>query len=213
VLTIVVTGRASAHRLDEYLQAARVAIDSDRVEVGLDLTPGVEVAEVILADIDRDRDDVLSPAEQRAYAVTVMNELALEIDGAPLRMALTASSFPSIDAVRRGEGAIHLSTVAMLPVLSSGAHHLSFRNAHHPQGSVYLANALVPSTGLVTVTAQRRDPNQAQLTIDYSLRSSLVRWLAIWLLVATGTAIVTVLLMRLLRPASLRSSSPITAFE
>ena len=33
----------SAHRLDEYLQAARLGIDPDRVELQLDLTPGAAV--------------------------------------------------------------------------------------------------------------------------------------------------------------------------
>ena len=37
----------SAHRRDEYLQAACLAIDPDRVELALDLTAGIAVAEVV----------------------------------------------------------------------------------------------------------------------------------------------------------------------
>ncbi|HXI29434.1 MAG TPA: hypothetical protein VNG89_13440, partial [Vicinamibacterales bacterium] len=48
--------RVSAHRRDEYLQAARLAIDPGRVQIELDLTPGIALAEAILADIDRNRD-------------------------------------------------------------------------------------------------------------------------------------------------------------
>src|SRR5215210_2258008 len=44
----------SAHRLDEYLQATRLAIEPDRVEIALDLTPGIAVAESIVAEIDAD---------------------------------------------------------------------------------------------------------------------------------------------------------------
>src|SRR5580765_8182089 len=47
---------ASAHRRDEYLQAARLAVEPGRVDLELDLTPGIEVAEAIIADIDGDRD-------------------------------------------------------------------------------------------------------------------------------------------------------------
>ena len=35
---------AFAHRLDEYLQAARIAVDNGRVDLDLDLTPGAAVA-------------------------------------------------------------------------------------------------------------------------------------------------------------------------
>ena len=35
----------SAHRLDEYLQAARVGIEPDRLHLELDMTPGVAVAD------------------------------------------------------------------------------------------------------------------------------------------------------------------------
>jgi hypothetical protein len=36
---------ASAHRRDEYLQAARIAVGPDRVRIELDLTPGMAVAD------------------------------------------------------------------------------------------------------------------------------------------------------------------------
>ena len=67
----------SAHRLDEYLQAARIDIEPDRAEVQLDLTPGVAVAEGVIADIDRDRDGVLSADEKDAYVSRVMCCLAI----------------------------------------------------------------------------------------------------------------------------------------
>ena len=40
----------SAHRRDEYLQAARLALDPGRVQIELDLTPGIAVADAILVD-------------------------------------------------------------------------------------------------------------------------------------------------------------------
>src|SRR5204862_57476 len=76
-------------------------------------------------------------------------------------------SFPEIDAVKRGEGVIRLHFAASLPRLSAGLHQLSFRNRYQRSRSVYLANALVPQSRLITVTAQRRDVDQTELTIDY----------------------------------------------
>ena len=40
---------ASAHRLDQYLQATRLSLEKNQVGVEIDLTPGVEVAQAIFA--------------------------------------------------------------------------------------------------------------------------------------------------------------------
>ncbi len=160
----------SAHRTDEYLQAARLAIDPGRVQIELDLTPGIALAEAILADIDRNRDGAVSAEERQAYASLVLSALILEIDGTSLPLRLDASDFPEAEAVRRGEGTIRLHAVAILPRLSTGSHQLLFRNRHHRDRSVYLANALVPGSTDVAVTAQRRDGNQSELIIDYVVR-------------------------------------------
>jgi hypothetical protein len=183
-LTTALVGVAevSAHRRDEYLQAARLAIDPGCVHIELDLTPGIALAEDILADIDRNRDGSLSTPEQLAYASLVLSALDLEVDGTPFRVRLDASSFPKADAVRRGEGTIRLHSAAMLPHLAVGLHQLLFRNRHHPVRSVYLANALVPESDQVTVMAQRRDGEQTELIIDYALRSAPAKPRAVWLL-------------------------------
>ena len=193
----------SAHRTDEYLQAARLAIDPGRVEIELDLTPGIALADAILADVDRNHDGSLSAEEQRAYGSLVVSALDLEIDGARLPLALAASSFPEPGAVRRGEGTIRLHPAATLPPLSAGAHQLSFRNRHHPARSVYLANALVPRSYRVVVTAQRRDADQTELTIDYVLSAAPAGPGGAWLLGGLAVAaVLSALLMRQLRNAA-----------
>ena len=53
--------------------------------------------------------------------------------------------------------------------MSAGSHRLLFRNAHLAGHSAYLANALVPESARVAVTAQRRDRDQSELTIEYTL--------------------------------------------
>jgi hypothetical protein len=170
-LVIVAGAEVSAHRTDEYLQAARLAIDPGRVHIELDLTPGIALAEAIIADIDRNRDGSLSVDEQRAYGSLVLNALKLEADGTPVRPRLVATTFPGAEAMRHGEGTIRLRFTAALPRVSAGPHRLMFRNSHHPERSVYLANALVPDNDHVLIAAQRRDRDQSELTVEYVLRS------------------------------------------
>jgi hypothetical protein len=159
----------SAHRRDEYLQAARLAIDPDRVELALDLTAGIAVADVVLSDIDIDKNGLISVAEARAYSNRVLSAIALEVDGIPLRVELVESTFPTFDSVRQGEGTTRIQAAASMPRLADGLHHLRYRNAYRTDIGVYLANALVPASDRVMVAAQRRDINQRDLVIDYML--------------------------------------------
>ena len=163
--------RASAHRLDEYLQAARIGIEPDRLQLELDLTPGVAVAGTVVADIDVDADKSISTAEARSYSERVLNAIALDVDGTPLRVELVDGAVPTIDAMRSGEGTARIRAVAAMPRLVEGLHHLRYRNAYRSDIAVYLANALVPARDRVTVTAQRRDVAQRDLIVDYVLRA------------------------------------------
>ena len=180
----------SAHRRDEYLQAARLAVEPNRVELELDLTPGIAVAEAIIADVDRDRDGVLSANEKRAYVATVLGAIELHIDGRALHVEPVASSFPALDAFRRGDGTIQLQAAVVLPRLSDGDHQLSFRNTYRRDVSVYLANALAPESHRVMVTTQRRDAEQRDLTIDYIVRADPAASLPVWPLGVIGVAAV-----------------------
>jgi hypothetical protein len=170
LLLVLMSGSwTSAHRRDEYLQAARLGIDPDRVELALDLTAGIAVAEVVLSEIDLDKDGVVSVAEARAYSDRVLSAIALDVDGIPLRVELVESTFPTFDTVRKGEGTTRIQATASLPRLDDGLHHLRYRNAYRSDIGVYLANALVPASDRVIVAAQRRDVNQRDLVIDYML--------------------------------------------
>jgi hypothetical protein len=60
---------------------------------------------------------------------------------------------------------------------------------------VYLANALVPGSDEVAVTAQRRDGEQTELTVDYLLRAAPATSTAAWLLGSTAAPMVTWLLL------------------
>ena len=202
-LTVAIVGGAevSAHRRDEYLQAARLGIDPGAVHIELDLTPGIALAEAIIADIDRNRDGSLSRDEQRAYGALVVSALTLEVDGTPVLAQLAATSFPDAEAMRRGEGIIRIQSAATLPRLPMGPHQLLVRNRHDLDRSVYLANALVPDSDQVAVTAQRRDSDQTELTIDYVLRAAPATSTTSWLLGGIAAAMVLSVL-RIRRPRS-----------
>ena len=201
---LVGVAEVSAHRRDEYLQAARLAIDPGCVQLELDLTPGIALAEAIIAGIDRNRDGALSEDEQREYAGSVVSALTLEVDGTPVLAQLSAVDFPDVAAMRQGEGIIRLQSTATLPRLSKGAHQLLFRNGHQPDRSVYLANALVPASNTVAVMAQVRDTYQTELRIDYVLRAGPATSTDAWLLGVIAAAMAVVLWIRRSRSVSVK---------
>jgi hypothetical protein len=207
-MTAAAAREVSAHRREDYLQAARIGVEPDCVSITLDLTPGIAVAESFLAALDRDRDGSLSADEQREYAEQVLSALELEIDEQPLQPQLLSWSFPQSSDLRRGEGTIRLNVRATLPRVSAGSHRLFFRNAHLAGHSAYLANALVPESARVTVTAQRRDSDQTELTIEYSVHPDSPGVFA-WVLGSLAAAFVMVRLPKITRfPVSGAVRSP-----
>ncbi len=190
VLTVFTVTGISAHRRDEYLQASRIAIDAGRVTLELDLTAGIAIADSVIADIDRDGDGVFSPEEQRTYAATALSTVELEDDGRRLRVQPQASTFPDVAAMRRGEGTIRLQSRAIMPAQSSGEHQLFYRNNHRRDVGVYLANAMVPESDRFAVSAQRRDNDQRELTINYVVRAGPAPYAAAWLLLVIAGVLV-----------------------
>jgi len=171
-LVVATSLAASAHRRDEYLQAARIAVDPDRVQVELDLTAGISVAEAVIRDIDRDGSGSITGDEARTYASAVLRTMRLEVDRRPLQVELINVTVPELAAIRNGEGAIRLELGARLPALAAGAHQILFLNAHRTDIGVYLANALAPVSPRIAIAAQRRDVAQREITIDYALTAS-----------------------------------------
>jgi hypothetical protein len=194
--------RASAHRLDEFLQAARIAVERDRVQLEMNLTPGMAVADAVIREIDADRNGALSQEEERVYAGQVLSALTLRVDDSPpLHMQLAGSSFPDVAALRAGDGAIIIRSGADVSHLPAGPHRLFFQNKNAVGNSVYLANALVPEDDDVAVTGQQRAGDQSQLTIEFVVRgtsSSSRQWA--WIGIA-GALMLTVSLTR--RPRSM----------
>src|SRR5207249_9331944 len=115
---------ASAHRLDEYLQATRFALATDHILVKIDLTPGVDVAPAIFALINTDHDGSISATEGRAYAKRLLDDCVFEVDGKPWRLEIVSAFFPSFEDMQAGTGTIRIQ--ARAPWRAVPGHHVLF---------------------------------------------------------------------------------------
>jgi len=171
---------AAAHRLDEYLQATRLSVDVEHVDVEIDLTPGARVAPEVFGSIDTDGDGQISNAEAEAYAQEVLRSVVLSVDGRPVRLRLLEIRVPQfhdmilgVGTVRIRASAIHsvassrIRASATHSVASSNRHRLSYVNTHRSKSSVYLVNVLVPADPRIEVRGQTRDTAQRMLTLEY----------------------------------------------
>jgi len=166
---LLASAQAHAHRLDEYLQATRISLGLDRINLEIDLTPGVTIAGKVGTDIDTNQDNVFSTGEAEAYAQAVLASLTLSADGQTLPISLTGHEFPDRAAMLEGLGTIRLRASAPLKRTSGGQHRVEYANAFRRDASLYLANALVPNDALITIERQDRDQLQQRLTITYDI--------------------------------------------
>jgi hypothetical protein len=163
---------ASAHRLDEYLQAALISVDGNGIQVEMTLTPGVAVFPAVLAGIDTDRDGILSDFEQQAYAARVLRDLSLAIDGHRLTPRLVSMKFPAIDEIQQGRGAIEIVFRADAPA-RRGSRTLTIENHHQSAIAAYMVNCLVPQDPDIRVIAQNRNYSQSRYELDYAQTGTL----------------------------------------
>ena len=191
------TTSLSAHRRDELLQAARIGVAVDRIELELSLTPGIAVADAVIGDIDRDGDGVLSLEEQRGYMDQVIAATELRIDGRIVNMAAGTSAYPLPAELHDGDRSIELRSAATFPTLSSGRHEIAFTNSYRTDISVYLANALKPDSEQIVIASQHRDPAQRTLVIDFTKDNDRFATLPAWLF-GSGAAAWLVFRRRLL---------------
>ncbi|MGA7411788.1 MAG: HupE/UreJ family protein, partial [Bryobacteraceae bacterium] len=161
----------SAHRLDQYLQATIISVEKDRVQLFMRLVPGVAVAAAVLADIDTNRDGILSENEQRAYSERVLRDLSLSIDGNRLSPRLVSVGFPNPEEMRAGLGEIKIEFTADLP-RGVANRKIIFENHHETRTAAYLVNCLVPLDKDIHVTAQSRNELQSFYELDYEQAGS-----------------------------------------
>src|SRR5271170_768463 len=114
-ILLFLAASASAHRLDEYLQATIISVEKDRVEAAMRLVPGIAVSAFVLNGIDTNADGVISRMEQQVYAERVLRDLSVTMDGRVLKPQLTSVQFPGVEEMKEGLGEIHIAFSADLP--------------------------------------------------------------------------------------------------
>lgn len=170
ILLHVVTGLAWAHRLDEYLQATLVGLSPQRVEINLSLTAGIAVVSNVVAVMDIDGNQVISPQEERAYGELVLGDLTASVDDARLALQVTGTKFPGMAEFREGLGSVQLKFEGSLPRLNPGVHQLKIENRHLPAMSQYLMNALVPESPMILIRHQERNEAQTRYTVTIEVK-------------------------------------------
>lgn len=159
-----------AHRDDQYLQAMLVTIEPKGVRLQINLTPGVAVAEKVIARIDRDRDGAISENEAAAYAELLKRDLTLRMDGRKLELKLIGSEFVPPEELRTGAGIIQMNFSATSGPLATGPHRLTLENRHLTAMSVYLINAAQPRFATVEITKQKRNHKQSAGEIEFTFQ-------------------------------------------
>ena len=174
---------AAAHRLDEYLQTTRLDIGADRIVLEIDLTPGASIASQIVEQIDANRDGRLTSDERNRYAQMVVSSIVVTIDGRTVSVALTATDFPTSNAMAAGTGTIRVRAAADVSA-GLGRHQLLYRSGPLNASSVYLVNALMPRDGRVQLGAPRRDAIQRELGLDFSVSPDAAVLRTAWVAIA-----------------------------
>jgi hypothetical protein len=163
---------ASAHRIDEYLQATILSVEANRVQASMRLIPGMLVSSSVIAAIDSNGDGYFSEGEERAYAQRVLGDLSITIDGKSVQAKLISWTFPQPAQLRDGLGEIHIEYSVDLPY-GGPNRTLVLVNHHLSSTSVYLMNALVPQDRNLRILAQKRNEQQSFYELDYEQMSAI----------------------------------------
>ena len=203
---LVLPAGVLAHQLDEYLQGTLVSIEPDDIRLQINLTPGVAVADKVLALIDRDNNGKISTNEAAAYATLLQRDLTVQLDGRPVELKLNALNFPEMSELRTGLGIIQMDFSVIPGPLAPGGHKLKLENRHLPAMSVYLFNAEQPMSKLVQITKQERNKTQSVGEIDFdyvpaATNSKTVKYFA------SATGLIVVLVVGIWKAVDSRSST------
>ena len=126
VFALVMPAEPSAHRLDEYLQAARLSLARDRIALEVDLTPGVSIASAIVRCSIAMATTRSRRSRRGRTGRRVLGDLVLELDGRPVALTLTRVEAPSIDEMRDGSGTIQVRAAGTVDAVAAGRRRLRF---------------------------------------------------------------------------------------
>ncbi|MCE0744011.1 hypothetical protein LWC05_08975 [Acetobacter sicerae] len=157
---------ASAHRLDEYLQATTIGLSDHSITLHLRLTPGVDVADSVIRQIDQNGDGDLSIAEQQAYVSHVEQTLAFSVNGQPLPLSAETMTFPSLPAMKSGAGTIDIQFITKMD-FKKGDYTLAYNNRGAGPDTVWLVNSLTPKIPDICIIQQKRSENQSHYELHF----------------------------------------------
>jgi hypothetical protein len=160
---------AGAHRVDEYLQATRIAMGVDRIDLEIDLTPGMRMASQVAGWIDANGDGSITGTEGNHYGHEMLRSLTLSVDGRSVPISFVGIQVPELRGMQLGTGTIRVRAAAVVPATGAGQHRVLYSNTHRSESSVYLVNALVPADSRIQIHGQRRDTLQHSLTLEYTV--------------------------------------------
>jgi hypothetical protein len=194
-MTVATAVTVRAHRLDEFLEAARVSLEPSQVDVEMNLTPGVSMADTFIHAVDGNTDGVFSPIEQWNYATGLVRSLDVRLDDVPVQpLRVTAVDVPDAAAVRSGDAAATVRATVPIRALAPGVHRLVFRNDDGGSDSVFMANTVLPDSRVIAVTAQEHSVDQRELTIEFAVSGETQTkvkwaWRALLLLMTAGASL------------------------
>lgn len=174
IASVVSQTTARAHVLDEYVQSTLVDIDADSITLRINLTPGVEVAEQVIALIDADGDGEIAHAEAEAYALRVKQDLAAKLDGREVELQFRTASVPAASELQSGEGVIQMEFALAGAEFADGAHTVTINNRHLPKMGVYLFNAAAPRSDAIEIVRQTRSKNQSSGEIAFAYHGPVI---------------------------------------
>ncbi|MFT9257180.1 MAG: hypothetical protein ABF535_03805 [Acetobacter sp.] len=157
-----------AHRMDRTLQATTITLAQDHIMLHLRLTPGQDVAENIIRQMDRNGDGRLSFAERQAYVAQIEQRLSFSLNGHPAPLVAEIARFPSFTAIRTGSGIIDLQFRIKVS-LQQGTYRLAYDSQGMGPETVWLVNCLMPRDPAIHVIQQKRSVNQSSYTLDFSV--------------------------------------------
>jgi hypothetical protein len=161
LVVVLCEGRAMAHRLDEYLQATLVTIETNTIRLEISLTPGTSVATQLLARIDTDGNGQISANEAQSYAQVLKKSLTTRLDERDTPLRLSRINIPEVDELVSGDVVIQIIFSNHLPSLTRGTHTLAFTNHHEAAIGAYLLNATRPMSTAVQIQKQNRNSSQS----------------------------------------------------
>lgn len=139
-------GVAQAHPVDEVVQGAYLTLVPGAVALELDISPGSQVSGRVLKVLDANGDQMITPAEAKAYGARVLAQSTLTLDGKALSWTLDRVTVPPYANLRSAGDTLKIYATAKRADVA-GAHTLRYLNRYQPAQSQWIANIFLQPGG------------------------------------------------------------------